>query len=163
MFYSLDGQVKLFDLRGADFAAMTWNLQPKGLSAFDVHSISGVFAAYVVFLQLLRITLHFAYVHSTSALSPVYWRSQRTVVQSLVQSEPLSISNVPTGLSTFSNRGVPSPFIPRHSSLVFHPTEMLYALGGPDGTGKSRSTIWSFHDAYLKILNTVRIMGCNLP
>ena len=49
MLYSLDGQVKLFDLRGADIAATTWDLQPKSLSAFDVHPISGVFAAYVVF------------------------------------------------------------------------------------------------------------------
>ena len=46
--YSLDGQVKLFDLRGADIAASTWDLHPKSLSAFDVHPISGVFAAYVV-------------------------------------------------------------------------------------------------------------------
>lgn len=74
--------------------------------------------------------------YSTSAITPMHWRSQRTVVGSLVQSEPLSISDIRTGLSTFPIRGVPSPFIPRHSSLVFHPTEMLYALGGPDGTGK---------------------------
>ena len=50
MLCSLDGQVKLFDLRGADIAAMTWNLQSKSLSAFDVHPISNVFAAYVGFL-----------------------------------------------------------------------------------------------------------------
>jgi len=121
---SLDGQVKLFDLRGADFAAMNWDLLPKGLSAFDVHSNSGVFAA-------------------ASAINTTCWRSHYVTVRSLVQSEPLSVSNFQTGLSTFPNRGLPSPFIPRHSSLVFHPTEMLYALGGPDGT--------------------VRIMGCNLP
>src|ERR1700678_554297 len=70
-----------------------------------------------------------AYVHSTSAITPVHWKSQRTVVRSLVQAEPLSISNVLTGLSSFPIRGVPSTFIPRHGSLVFHPTEMLYALG----------------------------------
>jgi len=121
---SLDGQVKLFDLRGADYAAMTWDLHPSGLSAFDVHPNSGVFAA-------------------TSAINPIHWKSQRTVVGSLVQSELLTTINIRTGLSTFPIRGVPSAFIPRHSSLVFHPTEMLYALGGPDGT--------------------VRIMGCNLP
>lgn len=49
MFYSLDGQVKLFDLRGPDFAATTWDLLPRSLSAFDVHPISGVFAVYVNF------------------------------------------------------------------------------------------------------------------
>ena len=53
MLYSLDGQVKLFDLRGPDIAAATWDLQPKSLSAFDVHPISGVFAAYVVFLTAI--------------------------------------------------------------------------------------------------------------
>ncbi|KAF8808186.1 hypothetical protein BYT27DRAFT_6605724 [Phlegmacium glaucopus] len=121
---SLDGQVKLFDLRGADFAATTWDLHPKGLSAFDVHPLAGVFAA-------------------TSSINPTYWRTQRAVIQSLVQPEPLSAFNVPTGLSTYPIRGLPSPFIPRHNSLVFHPTEMLYALGAPDGT--------------------VRIMGCKLP
>ena len=53
MFYSLDGQVKLFDLRGPDFAATTWDLLPKSLSAFDVHPISGVFAAYVISLTAI--------------------------------------------------------------------------------------------------------------
>ena len=50
--YSLDGQVKLFDLRGSDIAATTWDLQPRSLSAFDVHPISGVFATYVAFFFL---------------------------------------------------------------------------------------------------------------
>ena len=75
---------------------------------------------------------------SSSAINHVSWRSQRVVVRSLIDYEPpLSTINIPTGLSNYPFRGVPSPFIPRHTSLVFHPTEMLYALGGPDGTGKS--------------------------
>ena len=79
--------------------------------------------------------------YSTSAINHVSWRTQRLVVRSLVYSEPpLSTTNIPTGLSTFPFRGLPSPFIPRYTSLVFHPTEMLYALGGPDGTGKSTSS-----------------------
>jgi hypothetical protein len=41
---SLDGSVKLWDLRGADVAAKTWDLHPNGLSAFDVHSQTNVFA-----------------------------------------------------------------------------------------------------------------------
>lgn len=41
----LDGEVKLWDLRGPDRAAQTWNIHPNGLSAFDVHSQTGVFAA----------------------------------------------------------------------------------------------------------------------
>ena len=80
-----------------------------------------------------------AYPHSTSGINHGSWRTQRVVVRSLVQFDdpPLSTTNIPTGLSTFPFRGAPSSFIPRHTSLVFHPTEMLYALGGPDGTGKS--------------------------
>ncbi|KAG6857290.1 hypothetical protein H0H87_006483 [Tephrocybe sp. NHM501043] len=40
---SLDGQVKLWDLRGSDFPVETIDLLPDGLSAFDVHSASAVF------------------------------------------------------------------------------------------------------------------------
>ena len=43
--------------------------------------------------------------------------------------------NVHTGV-TSPPRDYPSPSIPRHGSLVFHPTEMLYGVGGPDGTGE---------------------------
>ena len=46
---SADGEVKLFDIRGSDRQAYTWNLFPQGLSAFDVHDLTGVFAAYVHF------------------------------------------------------------------------------------------------------------------
>lgn len=48
----------------------------------------------------------------------------------------LSKTNIPTGV-TSPPRDYPSPLIPRHGSLVFHPTEMLYGVGGPDGTGES--------------------------
>jgi regulatory associated protein of mTOR len=44
---SLDGDVKLWDLRGHNSAAQTWNLHPQGLSAFDVHLQTGVFATCV--------------------------------------------------------------------------------------------------------------------
>lgn len=56
--HSLDGQVKLWDLRGSDNAVKTWDVHPNGLSAFDVHTTTGVFAAYVtgifVCLRTLR-------------------------------------------------------------------------------------------------------------
>lgn len=42
---SMDGEVKLFDIRGSDRAIHTWDLFPHGLSAFDVHDLTGVFAA----------------------------------------------------------------------------------------------------------------------
>lgn len=63
--FSVDGQVKLFDLRGPDYAAKTWNIHPNGLSAFDVHPIAHVFAAYVysffglIFVHPLTLTVIF--------------------------------------------------------------------------------------------------------
>ncbi|KAG5644146.1 hypothetical protein DXG03_009040 [Asterophora parasitica] len=119
---SLDGQVKLWDLRGSDNAIETIDLLPNGLSAFDVHSTSGVLAA-------------------TSAITPSSWRSQRTVVQNLSRGNTLSEYNVSTGLSMPPSRALPSPFISRSSSLVFHPTEMLYGIGEPDGTTALRSPV----------------------
>ncbi|KAH9486204.1 Target of rapamycin complex 1 subunit mip1 [Psilocybe cubensis] len=110
----IDGEVKLFDLRSHDYALRTWNLHPNGLSAFDVHPTCNVFAA-------------------NSTITPVHWKSQRIVVQSINKTSPLCTLNVGTGLTTPPVRGLPSPFFPRASSLVFHPTEMLYATGGPDG------------------------------
>jgi len=122
---SLDGEVKLWDLRGPARATQTWNIHSTGLSAFDVHPQTGVFAA-------------------SSAITLTHWRDQRIMVQSVSRSVPLSNFSVPTGTSSFSHSarggGGPSPYIPRSTSLVFHPMEMLYGIGGPDGT--------------------VRIMGC---
>ena len=46
--YSLDGEVKLWDIRGGDNPAQTWDMFPSGLSAFDVHEQTEVFAAYVM-------------------------------------------------------------------------------------------------------------------
>ncbi|KAJ8501646.1 hypothetical protein ONZ45_g12060 [Pleurotus djamor] len=118
---SLEGDVKLWDLRGSSASQKTWDLFPNGLSAFDVHPHTGVFAA-------------------TSAITPVYWKSQRTVVHAF--DRELSKFNVSTGLSVYPPRPLPSSYIPRSTSLVFHPTEMLYGLGEPDGT--------------------VRIIGCKM-
>lgn len=49
----LDGEVKLWDLRGPDVAQETWDLFPGGLSAFDVHPQTGVFAGYGSVLVVL--------------------------------------------------------------------------------------------------------------
>uniref|UniRef100_A0A0W0FX59 C2H2-type domain-containing protein n=1 Tax=Moniliophthora roreri TaxID=221103 RepID=A0A0W0FX59_MONRR len=43
---SLDGEVKLWDLRGKDEAVQTWKFMPSGLSAFDVHNNTEVFAGW---------------------------------------------------------------------------------------------------------------------
>lgn len=45
LYISLDGEVKLWDLRGSDDAVKTWELHANGLSAFDVHPLAGVFAS----------------------------------------------------------------------------------------------------------------------
>ena len=58
---SLDGEVKLWDVRGGDAPVQTWEMFRGGLSAFDVHEQTEVFAAYVVPLSLplpLFLVLH---------------------------------------------------------------------------------------------------------
>jgi len=119
---SLDGEVMLWDLRAGEHAIKSWGLE-NGLTAFDVHEQARVFV-------------------STSAVSPSSWRAQRAVVHSISRPGVLSKMNIPTGV-TSPPRDYPSPSIPRHGSLAFHPTEMLYGVGGPDGT--------------------VRVIGCKLP
>ncbi|EDR15987.1 uncharacterized protein LACBIDRAFT_242724, partial [Laccaria bicolor S238N-H82] len=42
---SVDGQVKLWDLRGSDSPTQSWHIHQQGLSTFDVHPHSSVFAA----------------------------------------------------------------------------------------------------------------------
>jgi len=111
---SLDGEVKLWDLRSSN-SQNTWNMHTNGLSAFDVHSTTGVFA-------------------TTSAITPTNWRTQRVIVQGFNQDVHLSDLNIPTGLAIHPSRIFMSPFLPRSSSLVFHPTQMMYGVGEPDGT-----------------------------
>ena len=48
---SLDGEVKLWDIRGGDAPLQTWDLFPHGLSTFDVHEQTEVFAAYVMLVS----------------------------------------------------------------------------------------------------------------
>lgn len=69
-----------------------------------------------------------------TAVTPLNWRTQRVSVHSLTTSNMLSKSNMPTGLPS-PPRDFPSHYLPRHGSLVFHPTEMLYGVGCPDGSG----------------------------
>ncbi|KAJ7715065.1 hypothetical protein B0H16DRAFT_1806526 [Mycena metata] len=121
---SLDGSVKLWDLRAGLESSMSWDLMPEGLSAFDCHPTTGVFAA-------------------TSAVGTQRgWKLQRVVVQSLKRDETISNFHVSTGLLAPLTRGLLSPFIPRMTSFAFHPMEMLYGVGEPDGT--------------------VRVLGCKL-
>ncbi|KIK81985.1 hypothetical protein PAXRUDRAFT_832495 [Paxillus rubicundulus Ve08.2h10] len=115
---SLSGEVRLWDIRGPDRAAQVWDPHPGGLSYFDVHPQTGVFA-------------------TTSALTPTNWRHQRLVIQSISEfnSSVLTALSLTTGLSVYSSRP-PSPYIPRSTAFAFHPLEMLYAIGQPDGSVK---------------------------
>ncbi|KAH7911589.1 raptor N-terminal caspase like domain-containing protein [Hygrophoropsis aurantiaca] len=113
---SLAGEVRLWDTRGSDRAAQAWDLHHGGLSSFDVHPQTGVFA-------------------TTSALTPTNWRHQRLTVMSMSDTTPLSTLSLPTGLTMYPQR-VPSPFMPRSTAFTFHPMEMLYAVGVPDGSIK---------------------------
>ncbi|KAH9948210.1 hypothetical protein B0H21DRAFT_890681 [Amylocystis lapponica] len=110
---SLDGEVKLWDIRGGDHALQTWEMFPQGLSAFDVHEQTNVFAA-------------------TSTMSPTNWRAQRTVVHSLTRATPLSTLSSTVTLPP--PREPLPPFVSRSSSLSFHPREMVYGIGSWDGS-----------------------------
>ena len=87
---SIDGCVKVWDMRGADIAFKSWEIQPHGLSAFDAHSHAGVFA-------------------SSSAISPSHWKTQRVSVHSMDRGMNLSSVTLSTGLPSYPLRPLPSP------------------------------------------------------
>lgn len=74
----------------------------------------------------------------SSAITNNRYRSQRLCFQSLApgHDEPLSQYNVASGLITAPIKINPSPYIPRATSFVFHPTEMLCGVGEGDGTSE---------------------------
>ncbi|KAI0673943.1 hypothetical protein C8Q78DRAFT_662134 [Trametes maxima] len=108
----LDGEVRLWDIRRGN-TAQTWDLFPQGLSSFDVHEQTEVFAA-------------------TSALSVSDWRTQRTDVHSLAAHRPLG--TIRANLTIPPPRESMAPFTTKTSSLAFHPREMVYGVGSWDGT-----------------------------
>lgn len=94
----------------------------------------------------------------TSSLTPTNYRGQRITIRSLknLTSSPLSDWSIPTGIAGVP-RALPSPYIPRYSSLAFHPIELLYGVGLPDGTRRhSCSVISANANAYI----VVRVLGC---
>lgn len=58
-----------------------------------------------------------------------YRKSRRPIVRPPDKPTPLSAFNIFRGLTDRPQ----TSSIPRSSSVVFHPTEMLSGLGGPDG------------------------------
>lgn len=88
--YSLDGQVKIWDLRGSDNAVKTWELHANGLSAFDVHPSAGVFASWVtpVSIQVnTRIwTTWQIFIDNSNVLEiPAYYRKLFTPIHSTLR------------------------------------------------------------------------------
>ncbi|KAJ8582571.1 hypothetical protein M405DRAFT_830394 [Rhizopogon salebrosus TDB-379] len=114
---SLAGEVHLWDARGSNNAAQSWDLHHAGLSTFDVYPQTGVFA-------------------TTSALTLTNFRYQHLMIHPISDSPPLTTLNLPSGLSMYSSRP-PSPYIPRYTSFAFHLMEMLYAIGQPDVSVKT--------------------------
>lgn len=131
---SVDGEVKLFDIRSSDRAANTWELFPQGLSAFDVHDLTGVFAALVNSVDHYYACTD-ARLSRTSSVTSANWRTQRTAVYSLSSHHNQALSTLSTVLTVPPPRDALSPFIIRSSSLTFHPREMVYAVGSLDGSG----------------------------
>jgi len=119
---SMDGQVHLWDSRNASRSVANWRVNDK-ISSFDLHDQTSVFA-------------------STSSISQSNWRSHTTVIHSLPVAEPAVLSRVAhsTGLHHMPpiHAGQPTP----HSTVTFHPNEMLYAVSAADGT--------------------IRLLGCKL-
>ncbi|KAJ8593998.1 hypothetical protein M405DRAFT_858493 [Rhizopogon salebrosus TDB-379] len=105
-------QVRLWDARGSDKAAQSWDLHHAGLSTFDVYPQTGVFA-------------------TTSTLTPTNFRYQRLMIRPISDSPPLTTLNLPWDLRMYHSRP-PSTYIPRYTSFAFHLMEMLYAIGQPD-------------------------------
>ena len=149
---SLEGEVKLWDLSGNGTPIRTAELHPHGLAAFDVHPQTGVFATYV---HPVLTTLYLTWARS-SMLTSNSWKTQRVLVHSLISVPPLTTLALPTGLTT--HRSPPSPYVPRSTSLVFHPTEMKFGVGAPDGSGETPAIL----DIDVAHLFLVRIMGCKL-
>ncbi|KAH7107001.1 hypothetical protein BKA62DRAFT_825590 [Auriculariales sp. MPI-PUGE-AT-0066] len=110
---SVDGAVRLWDVRQPAALQESWNLHRDGLAAFDAHPRANVFAA-------------------SSAITPSYHRSQTIEVHSISQRQVLSRFTV-AGLTHSLSRAAPRAYSTGTTSLKFHPQEMLYGVGGADG------------------------------
>ncbi|QRW24836.1 WD repeat protein [Rhizoctonia solani] len=115
---SLDGEVRLWDLRdrdGVGILGKKWQPHGNALANFALHPKAAVFAA-------------------TSAIvaSP---RPQSIIVHSIPPVEKPSVLSkftLPGHTHAHAHISARSPFFAGPSSLSFHPNEMLYATGGID-------------------------------
>lgn len=116
---SMNGDVRIWDVRAPDTPLYESSVQPQGLQALAVHSGAPVFA-------------------TTSAPTGSSLR-QRLLVHGFPNPEkPKRLSTIDIALAP--NYGGPSRagFMPSASSLVFHPHEMVLAAGGYDSSGNVR-------------------------
>lgn len=132
---SIDGEVKLWDLRRSRSSLVSWSLCPEGLAAFDVHEQCSVFAAYVS-LGRFRFTLLIVICSRLSSSPSSRQRDQIAYVHSLhalPPNQPRLLSSYPvhTSLHHPPQRGTSTT---PSSSLAFHPHEMLFGIGAADGT-----------------------------
>ncbi|CCO30964.1 Target of rapamycin complex 1 subunit KOG1 Short=TORC1 subunit KOG1 [Rhizoctonia solani AG-1 IB] len=114
---SLDGEVRLWDLRdrdGVGISGKKWQPHGNALANFALHPKAAVFAV-------------------TSAI--VAPRPQSIIVHSIPPVDKpsvLSKFSLPSQTYTHTHVSARSPFFVGPSSLSFHPNEMLYATGGTD-------------------------------
>lgn len=116
---SMNGDVRIWDVRAPDTPLYEHSVQPQGLQALAVHSGAPVFA-------------------TTSAPTSRATR-QRLAVQGFQNPEkPKRLSAIDITLAP--SYGVPSRAgtMPSAASLVFHPVEMVLAAGGYDSSGNVR-------------------------
>ncbi|KAH8822774.1 hypothetical protein DL96DRAFT_1619182 [Flagelloscypha sp. PMI_526] len=153
---SLDGSVKLWDLRSTNKPYFSSIWEPfGGLSAFDVHPQAPIMAASspvtptsyrsqrAIVRPVGREDVLSSYPISTGLTAPPQVVSFPPYQSSTHSSLASSVSSTSTYAGPTFHLKYPSPVIPRMTSTVFHPLEMLVGFGEPDGT--------------------IRIYGCKIP
>ncbi|KAG9056238.1 hypothetical protein FS842_011274 [Serendipita sp. 407] len=130
---SVDGLVHLLDLRYTAGAVQTWEVYPQGLGAFDVHPNSNVFLASSSLGRSWRNQAVSLYTFTPAQQQPRPGQGDGSYLQPPI---PILSTNFPSGITAPSRT---SSSLPPNVSLgqsvaTFHPAEMFYALGTPDGT-----------------------------
>ncbi|KAG8791977.1 phospholipase C type enzyme, partial [Serendipita sp. 399] len=128
----VDGLVHLLDLRYTAGAVQTWEVYPQGLAAFDVHPNSNVFVASSSLGRSWRNQGVSLYTFTPTQQQPRPGQGDGSYPQPPV---PILSTNFPSGISAPSRASsLPSTASLTQSVVAFHPADMFYALGTPDGT-----------------------------
>ncbi|EIW73629.1 WD-repeat protein mip1 [Tremella mesenterica] len=114
---SMNGDVRIWDVRSPEAPLYEVSAQPTGLQALAVHTNVPVFA--------------------TSSAPAGHATRQKIVVQGFSEPEERKIlSTIGIPLSPYAPRN--ASFMPSATSLMFHPTEMVFAATGGDPAGTVR-------------------------